>query len=101
MAEKDSPIISTLSEFLEWAAQFTDEEYLFRGVKDETYMIQASASRRLTGADRNNPHRLLRITERLIEDAKNRGHDEKDGRPLWDLETACKASAFWRSYLPN
>ena len=94
MVGKESQSISALSEFLEWAAQFNDEEYLFRGVEDETYRIQASASRRLTGVDRHNPHRLLRITEQLIEDAKRRGHDQKDGRPLWDLEMLAELQHF-------
>lgn len=94
MVEKEPRNITTLNEFLEWTAQFTDEEYLFRGVKDEGYRIQASASRRLTEAHRHNPHRLLKITEQLIEDAKGRGHDEKDGRTLWDLELLAKLQHF-------
>ena len=37
----------TLSEFIEWAAQFSDGQYLFRGVSTESYKIEASAYRRL------------------------------------------------------
>ena len=86
MAEKESRIVSTLNEFLEWAAQFNDGQYLFRGVKDEIYKIEASASRRLPQEHRDNPSRLFRITKRLIEDARSRGHDQKDGRTLSHLE---------------
>lgn len=86
MAAKESRNVNTLSEFLEWTAQFNDGQYLFRGVKKETYKMAASASRRLPEEHMDNPSRLFRITKRLIEDARGRGHDQKDGRTLSDLE---------------
>ena len=94
MADKESRNVNTLSEFLEWAAQFNDEQYLFRGVKDETYKIEASACRRLPEEHRDNPSRLFRITKRLIEDARSRGHDQKDGRTLSDLELLAELQHF-------
>ena len=97
MAEKESRSINTLNEFLEWAGQFNDGQYLFRGVKSETYEMEASACRRLQGADRNNPSKLLKLNKRLIEDARGRGHDEKDGRTLWDLELLAKLQHFGAS----
>ena len=94
MAEKDSRIVSTLNEFLEWAVQFNDGQYLFRGVKNETYEIEAAACRRLLTPYRRNPNRLLRINKRLIEDARSRGHDQKDGRSLSDLELLAELQHF-------
>lgn len=67
--------VKNLSEFVEWAAQFNDGQYLFRGVSTESYKIEASAYRRLPEADRNNPSKLLKINKDLIEKARNLGHD--------------------------
>lgn len=86
MAEKESRIANTLNEFLEWATQLNDGQYLFRGVKNEKYEIEAAACRRLLTPYRGNPNRLLRINKRLIEGARSRGHDQKDGRTLSDLK---------------
>lgn len=94
MAQKKPRIVNTLSEFLEWATQFNDGQYLFRGVKNEKYEIEAAACRRLLTPYRRNPNRLLRINERLIEDARNRGHDQKDGRTLSDLELLAELQHF-------
>ena len=94
MAKKESRIVNTLNEYLEWAAQFNDGQYLFRGVKNETYEIEAAACRRLLTPYRKNPNRLLRINKRLIEDARSRGHDQKDGRTLSDLELLAELQHF-------
>ena len=97
MTEKESRIVNTLNEFLKWAAQFNDGQYLFRGVKNEAYEIEAAACRRLLTPYtpyRRNPNRLLRINERLIEDARSRGHDQKDGRTLSDLELLAELQHF-------
>ncbi|MGU9957713.1 MAG: hypothetical protein ACNYPI_08900 [Arenicellales bacterium WSBS_2016_MAG_OTU3] len=39
--------IKTLSEFIEWASQFNEGQYLFRGVSNKAYEIEASTYRRL------------------------------------------------------
>ncbi len=84
----------TLSEFIEWAAQFSDGQYLFRGVSTESYKIEASAYRRLPEPDRNNPSKLLKINRALIEKARSLGHDQKDGQPLTDLEILAELQHF-------
>lgn len=94
MAAKETQRINSLNEFLEWAGQFDDEQYLFRGVKNKTYKMEASASRRLPKEHSDNPSRLFRITKRLIEDARSRGHDQKDGRTLSDLELLAELQHF-------
>ena len=78
--------ISSLTEFIEWAEQFSDGQYLFRGVSNENYPIQASASRRLPSADRNNLAKLLKINKEMISEARLEGHDLKNGQRLSDLE---------------
>lgn len=90
------PYIKTLNEFLQWASQFDSgedsEKYLFRGVSSTDYKIDASAYRRLKkGRDRDEEQvgdfeALLRINRDLIRDASFRGHDQKNGRKLEDLE---------------
>ena len=79
--------IESLSEFIEWASQFNDGQYLFRGVPDDSYEIEASACRRLPEGERDNPARLLKVNQELIKDARGRGHDQKNGQqlhPIWN-----------------
>ena len=86
--------IKTLSEFIEWAAQFNDGKYLFRGVPDDSYEIEASACRRLPEGERDNPARLLKVNQELIKDARGRGHDQKNGQQLSDLELLAELQHF-------
>ena len=94
MAEKESRRVKTLDGFIRWAAQFNDGQYLFRGVPNHTFRIEASAYRRLSEMDRSNPSRLLKINQRLIEDARSLGHDQKNGRQLSDLELLAELQHF-------
>ena len=84
MAKKNLHRVETLGEFIEWAAQFNDGQYLFRGVSNDSYKIEASAYRRLT--TNKTAARLVKINQELIEKAKSRGHDQKNGQELSDLE---------------
>ena len=92
MAEKESRCIETLSEFIEWASQFNDGQYLFRGVSKDSYKIEASAYRRLI--TNKTAARLLKVNQELIEKAKSRGHDEKNGQRLFDLEILAELQHF-------
>ena len=94
MAEKESRRVKTLSSFIKWAAQFNDGQYLFRGVSKDSYEIEASAYRRLPEAERNNPARLLRINQELIDKARLLGHDQKNGQRLSDLELLAELQHF-------
>ena len=85
MVKKESRRVKTLSGFMKWAAQFNDGQYLFRGVSNEEYEIEASASRRL-GENDSNPVKLLKINKEMIDDARLQGHDLKNGQRLSDLE---------------
>ena len=86
MAAKSDARVRTLSGFMEWAIQFTDGQYLFRGVSNDTYKIEASAYRRLPQEDRGDPGKLLTITQELIDSARSLGHDRNEGQPRSDLE---------------
>ena len=94
MAEKESRRVKTLSSFIKWAAQFNDGQYLFRGVSKDSYKIEASACRRLTEEERNNPDRLLQINQELIEKARLLGHDQQNGQRLSDLELLAELQHF-------
>ena len=91
-ANEDS--ITTLSKFMEWTQQFGPGEYLFRGVSDENYEIEASAYRRLKTETDRNPEKFLEINKELIKDARLRGHDQRNGRYLRDLEILAELQHF-------
>ena len=92
MQKAAPPLVTTVSEFIKWTAQFNQGRYLFRGVTDEEYNISASAYRRLK--DRNessedrvvNFERFIQINSGLIRDVRLRDMDWKNGRKLRDLE---------------
>ena len=84
MPENETTYFTTLMQFVEWVKQLVPGEYLFRGVPNETYGIQASAFRR--PKSNRNFKKFVEINKSLIEDARLQGLDEKDGRELEDLE---------------
>lgn len=94
MEDKTNITAKTINEFIEWAAQFSDGQYLFRGVSTENYKIEASAYRRLPEIDRNDPKKLLKINKDLITKAKALGHDQKNGQQLSDLEILAELQHF-------
>ena len=93
MDKKDTIHISSLSEFIEWVKQLGTKNYLFRGVPNAEYRIQASAYRRPKEEDRN-PEKFLQINKDLITDARLRGHGERNGRELGDLEILAELQHF-------
>ena len=84
--------IESLGEFIEWASRFNDGQYLFRGVPNDCYKIEASAYRRLT--TNKTPAQLLKVNQELIKDARGRGHDQKNGQRLSDLELLAELQHF-------
>lgn len=84
--------ITTLNEFIEWTAQFNQGGYLFRGVTNKEYNINASAYRRLKDTEKRdenktvNFERFVQINKSLIKDTRLRDFDWKNGRRLRDLE---------------
>ena len=91
--QKASPQITTLSEFMEWIQQFASGVYLFRGVPNEDYEIEASAYRRPKEAHRDF-ERFLQINKSLIRDARLQGYDNRNGQKLEDLEILAEFQHF-------
>lgn len=85
--------IKTLNEFINWTAQFEPRDYVFRGVSNETYRIQASAYRRPKETDRGF-EKFLQINKGLIDEATLRGYNERNGRKLEDLEILAELQHF-------
>ena len=85
--------IKTLDKFIEWAKKFDGGEYVFRGVPNEDYGIQASAYRRPEKNDRSF-EKFLHINKDLIREAKLRGYHQKDGRELKALEILADLQHF-------
>lgn len=94
MAKKVPGCVRTLIGFLEWAKQFSDGQYLFRGVPKKSYKIEAGACRRLPKADRYNPAKLLKINQELIDKARLLGHDQLSGDQLPDLALLAELQHF-------
>ena len=83
--EEETTHIKTLGDFTEWSKKFTPRNYVFRGVPNERYGIQASAYRRLKKEDRNFL-KFRQINTDLIDEAILRGYNERYGRQLSGLE---------------
>ena len=77
--------IKTLDEFISWANNFKEGEFVFRGVPNEAYKIQASAYRRPVESEMDF-EKFLNINKDLIRAARQRGYDRKDGTEWSDLE---------------
>ncbi len=93
MDQNEPTRISSLGEFIEWVKQLGSKKHLFRGVPNAEYRIQASAYRRPKKEDREE-EKFLQINKHLIADARLRGHGERDGRELGDLEILAQLQHF-------
>jgi tetratricopeptide (TPR) repeat protein len=88
--------IKTLDGFMKWVSDlYEDEEdereFVFRGVTNEEYPIQASAvlrpdEKEQTDKKKRRFDKFLYINKDLIRKAKQRGYDKKDGTELNDLD---------------
>ena len=95
MRKQESEKITSLSDFTEWIGQLEPESYLFRGVSNSRYEIgQASAYRRLGKEEDPTLAKLIEINKSVIEQARRRGYDLKNGRTLSDLEILCEMQHF-------
>ena len=96
--EKEVPVqVTTLNEFMEWAAQFNHGAHLFRGVPKAEYEMSASAYRRLKQTEDGDEsmdekfEKFLQINGGLIRDVRLRR-----SRP----EKRAGTERFWK-YLLN
>lgn len=83
--------IRKLEDFINWAKQFQEGDFVFRGVPNEAFEIQASASLRphvieqiyiekQHDDEKRNYNKYLYINKELITKSKQRGYDKKDGK---------------------
>ena len=92
--------ITTLDGFMEWTAQFNHGAHLFRGIPKAEYEMSASAYRRLKRTENGDEsmdvkfEKFLQINRGLIRDVRLRGHDQKNGRALKDLEILAELQHF-------
>ena len=84
--------IKNLNKFMEWVEGLPDGKFVFRGVSNEKYEIEASTYRRLKNDEGgfNNEtdksaEKLLEINEEMIADANRHKHRWKNEQPLSDL----------------
>ena len=89
---KECSEIKTLNKFVEWVHRLPQGEYVYRGVSNKNYSIEASTYRRLkneNGEFRNeedkSAERLLQINSEMIEEANRHRHGWKNEQPLSDL----------------
>lgn len=87
--------IKTLDAFIKWANNFKEDEFVFRGVPNEAYKIQASAYRRPAENERNF-EKFLYVNKDLISKAKQRGYDKdkKDGTVWNELDILVELQHF-------
>ena len=90
---EESDQIKTLDGFMAWARQFDGGAFVFRGVPNEKYGIQASAYRRPEEKKRSF-EKFLHINGDLIREARLRGYDQKEGRELKPLEILADLQHF-------
>ena len=91
--ENTDVIIEDIVQFIKWAEQFENGEYLFRGVPSACYSIEASSYRRLS-ENKKTPEALLEINQDLIAEARHQGHDLKNGQKLQGLELLAELQHF-------
>ena len=95
MRTQESEKITSLSDFTEWVVQLEPGNYLFRGVSNREYEIgQASAYRRLGKEENPTLAKLIEINRSVIEEARRRGYDLRNGRTFSDLEILCEMQHF-------
>ena len=90
MGTQKSEKITSLSDFIEWTEQFSSREYVFRGISNEEYVIEAPAYSRLGREGGATPEKLLKVNRDMLEDARREGHDEN----MTDLELLAKLQHY-------
>lgn len=86
----------TLSDFMNWVDELRPKKCIFRGLPNKDHSTEASAWRRLTKeqSDNNDIDKLLELNKGLIQDARLRGFDIKDGERLSDLQILAELQHF-------
>ena len=96
-SNKELTLVKSLNEFMEWASQFTQGGYLFRGVTNEGYNISASTYRRLKNEDESSDvkfEKFVQINRGLIRNVRKQDMDRRNGWKLRDLEILAELQHF-------
>ena len=100
MENGELTLVKSLNEFMEWASQFNQGGYLFRGVTNEEYDISASAYRRLKNTQAGNENsdvkfeKFVQINRGLIRNVRKQDMDRRNGWKLRDLEILAELQHF-------
>ncbi|MDE0467422.1 MAG: FRG domain-containing protein [Candidatus Poribacteria bacterium] len=86
--------VSTLTEFIEWSSQFDFGQHIFRGVSKKSYKIHSSTYRLMLRQGLTDLNTLVSNDRMLIGEARQHGHDQKDGRRFSDLELLAELQHF-------
>ncbi len=91
--QNEENLIKSLDDFITWSKQFDEGDYVFRGVPNKIYKIQASAYRRPEENGRNFV-KFLHTNKDLIRIAQQRGYDQKDGKQWSELDILVELQHF-------
>ena len=79
--------IKTVEEFIAWTKQVKGGAFVYRGMADASWKVESSAYRRIRQSDETPPPAVLQTyIEQLLESAKRRGFQERQGKSDKDLE---------------
>ena len=89
-------LIKSLDQFMKWIQELPDGNYVYRGVSNKDYPIEASTYRRLKNEkgeirdEDKTAERLLQVNREMIEDAKRHKHGWENDQPPRDLDLLAK-----------
>ena len=88
MGEPSRKIIKSIADFMEWVDKHGGGNMLYRGLSDSEYSVDSSLLRRLKINSSNTIPRdqFKKAVQRLLDEAEMRGHRQRNGNALRDLE---------------
>ena len=88
MGEPSRKIIKSIADFMEWVDKHGGGNMLYRGLSDSEYSVDSSLLRRLKINSGNTIPRdqFKKAVQRLLDEAEMRGHRQRNGNALRDLE---------------
>ena len=79
--------VKTVEEFLAWTKQVKGGSFVYRGMADAAWEVESSAYRRIRRSHETPPPSVLQnYIEQLLESARRRGFQERQGKSYGDLE---------------
>ena len=94
---EESDLIESLDAFMKWVRKLLHGDYVYRGVSNKDYLIEASTYRRLKNEkhefrneEDKSAERLRQLNWEMIEDANRHRHGWENDRPPSDLDLLAK-----------